>query len=556
MGSNSFNSKIIYTQPFSNHSSKSLQNSSRNNFISLPVTTTNHFTNFPVNKVMALPSPSVPKIIPILTSPDNQLVSNNSKYKEREHNDIKKYNQPVYNKERDIRTDNRIVSSKGKEREHTVIRNDYRLASSKGKEREHSDIDIDSQRVYNEAKNKEREHIDITESNIHNIFSSTTVQDDEEIDMEIDDNIPQPTVYFSNQLTETGHASNQAPSNKLTKTEHALNQAPLNKLPETGHVLNQVPVEQQFKPSVSFVEKVIRFLNSYNYEFDILNIMIDFSNKYQEIFQIDSVYLKPYHNNSCVLLHQLSIILFNRINSAKVYGPDFFKLEKLAAVFYEKLLNAEINHQKSVKTYLNPYCRNEFHPQDSRVWRKYNLRHDSNYVNINNKRKFNYLPEFSSGLPQRKIQRSDRMMKIEEMGTNIAPNHLNEVVFNQGIQQSSTTSPSNPNLPNNNGITDNIMERKCNKIMANAIQELAIASLAMKYNPEVTPGKLDNIVRKLSIRRVAKEYGSIVDYIKNLIGIFDSGGMDAVTKHLEERFFFRLKFQSKRQIKESLQNKQ
>lgn len=367
MDPNSFNSKFVYSQPFSNHSNKSSQNTSRNNFISLPVTTKNHFTNFPVNKVMVLPSSSVPKIIPILTSPDNQPVPNKFKYKEREYNDIKTYNQPVFNKaegrERDFRTDNRIVSSKGKEREHTFIRTDYRLASSKGKEREYNDIDIVNQPVYNEAKIKEREHIDI--------ISSIAEQDDEEIDMEIDDDIPQPAIYFSNQLTEIGHASNQASSNKLTKTDHVLNQAlsnkltetkhvsnqvlsnkltkseyasnrvPSNKLTETGHVLNQVPVEQKLNSSISFVGKVIRFLNSYNYEFDIFNLMIDFSNKYQEIFQSDSVYLKPYHNNSYILLHQLSIILVNKINSGNLSEFLRFyllKTKNLTLVFISKCL--------------------------------------------------------------------------------------------------------------------------------------------------------------------------------------------------------------------------
>src|SRR5579884_2316854 len=106
-------------------------NNLRDNFISLPVTTKNHFTNFPVNKVMVLPSSSVPEIIPILTSPDNQPAPNKTEYKEREHNHI------------EIVSRDQLVSSKGKDREHTVIRTDNQLMSNRGKEREHSDIRID-----------------------------------------------------------------------------------------------------------------------------------------------------------------------------------------------------------------------------------------------------------------------------------------------------------------------------------------------------------------------------------------------------------------------------
>src|SRR4051812_1875907 len=141
--SNSFTSKNFYSQSYSNQSKlcESSQNDLGNNLISLPVKTAN-LINFPVNKVMVLPSSSVSKIIPILTSPDNQLVPNKAKNKEQEHNDIK--------------TDNQLSSSKG----------------------------------------KEREHIDITNSNFRTIVSSTglkSVQDDDEIgDMEVDDNIPQP----------------------------------------------------------------------------------------------------------------------------------------------------------------------------------------------------------------------------------------------------------------------------------------------------------------------------------------------------------------------------
>ncbi|GBB93066.1 hypothetical protein RclHR1_02100015 [Rhizophagus clarus] len=532
-------------------------NNLRDNFISLPVTTKNHFTNFPVNKVMVLPSSSVPEIIPILTSPDNQPAPNKTEYKEREHNHIKivSRDQLVSSKGKDrehtvIRTDNQLMSNRGKEREHSDIRIDNRFVSSKGKTRDHHDVAIDDQFISNEAKNKEREHINITES-------LETIQDDEEIeDMEIDDDIPQPTIIISNQLTETKRASNQAPSNKLIETGHA-------------------PVEQQLKNPVRFVEKVIKFFDSYDYEFDIFNITIDFSNKYQEIFRGDSVYLKPYHNSPCILLDQLRTILSNKINSACVHETDFVNLEKLAAEFYEKLLSAEINHQNSVKD----FRRNEFRPLGCEEWRKYNL----NYVN--NKRKFKYLPAFPRRLPQKNINRRNRIKKTEKMKTNMVPNHLNNYVFNQGVQHSSITrptrptpqesnqifnsptfphtimkdSPSNPlpstpsntpNIPYNNERANYMRERKYNKIMASAIQELAIASLAMKYNPEVVPGKLDGVVRKLGLKKVARECGSLEAYSEYLIKTYNYGGMDTVMKHLEEKYSSRLKVQSRGQTKE------
>ncbi|GBB84520.1 hypothetical protein RclHR1_01110005 [Rhizophagus clarus] len=118
---------------------------------------------------------------------------------------------------------------------------------------------------------------------------------------------------------------------------------------------------------------------------------------------------------------------------------------------------------------------------------------------------------------------------------------------------STSSTPTNPkNLSNNNKKTDAVMESEYNEIMARAIQELAIASLAVKYNPGVTPGKLDSVVRKFGIKEMAKKCGSKKTYNENLVKIFNDGGMDAVTKHFEEKFF---KVQSKGQKKKS-QNKQ
>lgn len=78
--------------------------------------------------------------------------------------------------------------------------------------------------------------------------------------------------------------------------------------------------------------------------------------------------------------------------------------------------------------------------------------------------------------------------------------------------------------------------------MASAMQELAIASLAVKHNPEATPNKLDNVVKNLGLKKVVRENGgSLEDYNGNLIRIYNKGGMDAVTKHFEKKFSSNLK---------------
>lgn len=83
----------------------------------------------------------------------------------------------------------------------------------------------------------------------------------------------------------------------------------------------------------------------------------------------------------------------------------------------------------------------------------------------------------------------------------------------------------------------NLAEKRLyNKIMANAMQELAIASLAIKHNPEATPGKLDSVVRELTIKKVARISGTTEAYNENLINFYSSGGMDKVMKRLEEKF--------------------
>ncbi|GBB95745.1 hypothetical protein RclHR1_02600014 [Rhizophagus clarus] len=84
-------------------------------------------------------------------------------------------------------------------------------------------------------------------------------------------------------------------------------------------------------------------------------------------------------------------------------------------------------------------------------------------------------------------------------------------------------------------------------MIASAMQELAAASLALKHNPDATPGKLDSVLRELRIKKViAKQGGSIEAYNKNLIGTYNSGGINAIMKHFEKKFSSCLKVQIKK----------
>ncbi|RGB27055.1 hypothetical protein C1646_769610 [Rhizophagus diaphanus] len=99
-------------------------------------------------------------------------------------------------------------------------------------------------------------------------------------------------------------------------------------------------------------------------------------------------------------------------------------------------------------------------------------------------------------------------------------------------------------------MTKNNLEEKrlYNKIMANAMQELAIASLAIKHNPEATPGRLDGVVRELTIKKVNRVSGTTEAYNENLISLYSGGGMDEVMKRLEEKFSPCLKTRRNKQL--------
>ncbi|RIA81649.1 hypothetical protein C1645_836649 [Glomus cerebriforme] len=104
--------------------------------------------------------------------------------------------------------------------------------------------------------------------------------------------------------------------------------------------------KQSSKPSsAGWVKKVIEFFNSYNYTSYIFDIVEDFSNKYQEIYQEDNVHLQPFSHNPCVLLEMLNRLLSDRLSQEKTDSKNFIKLEILAEEYYEKLTSAEKNRQ-------------------------------------------------------------------------------------------------------------------------------------------------------------------------------------------------------------------
>jgi hypothetical protein len=206
------------------------------------------------------------------------------------------------------------------------------VLSSSDSDSEEPVISTDNQFVFNKAKGKEREHstepyfgtissavnINITQLNKPELFDSNQPvvrdkgkerehsterdlddPDDELVDMEIDYDIPQPETILSNRMISWA-----------IDTEPAVNQAPR---------------EQQSREP-SCVDKVIKFFNCYSYTFDIFDIVIDLSNKYQEIFKKDSVRLQHFHNNPCVLIELLRNLLLIKLNSGKIFELKLYNL--------------------------------------------------------------------------------------------------------------------------------------------------------------------------------------------------------------------------------------
>ncbi|CAB4380413.1 unnamed protein product [Rhizophagus irregularis] len=289
--SSSSTSKFFYSQ-LCNNQPKAYESSQKelgNNVPSFPVNSNNN--TFPDNEIIVLSS-SDSEVEFELKSTDNRLVAfNKDKGKERE-----------YSTDLDFGTISSVVNM-----------NTVQLNESDSFGASNQSL------VYDKGKNKEREE------DSHNATVSIDDSDDELVDMEIDYDIPQPATFVSNQL-------------KSWTTDTGLEP-----------VVNNIPKEQQAREP-NYVEKVIKFFNLYNYTFDIFDIVIDLSNKYQEMFQEDGAHLQSYHNNPCVLLELLSNFLSKRLNSAGVHGTDFINLETLAAEYYEKLKSAEIGRQGLYRT--------------------------------------------------------------------------------------------------------------------------------------------------------------------------------------------------------------
>jgi hypothetical protein len=107
----------------------------------------------------------------------------------------------------------------------------------------------------------------------------------------------------------------------------------------------------------------------------------------------------------------------------------------------------------------------------------------------------------------------------------------------------------NPNPQSNNEITEitgynNIHKqerpipdesKEYTNMMADAIQKLAVATLAMKYNPESGPGELDKIVNKFKVKKSGHAQNG------SLIHIYNVGGMGTVMNKLEENVSSHLK---------------
>ncbi|RIA88656.1 hypothetical protein C1645_826010 [Glomus cerebriforme] len=309
--SDPFTSNVFCAQPLSNQSkiNESLQNELRNDAIS--------HNNFPVNKVMVL-SPYIEKE-PELISSYNQVVLDKDKGKKRE-----------YITERDFCTVIPFSSL------NTIKTDDENYNHNK-----------------NKGKGKDKEYEHITERDYRAIFPSislNTMQADYEY------NIPEPTSTKINhtpvelQLCEpnyVGCIENERDFPAITPSissntmqsdyEYSISETTATKI---RPVVNHTPVEQQLceSSSVGCIKKVISFFNSYD---DTFNIVIDFSDKYQEIFPEDSFHLQPFHNNPYVLLEILNNLLLNRLNLDDDV-ENLARLEHLAEEYYVKLTSAGI----------------------------------------------------------------------------------------------------------------------------------------------------------------------------------------------------------------------
>ncbi|CAI2163450.1 13566_t:CDS:2 [Funneliformis geosporum] len=381
------------------------------------------------------------------------------------------------------------------------------------------------------------------------------------------------------------------------------------------------------KSESSYLKKMVEFFESYNYTFDIFDILIDLSNKYQAIYQEDGVHLRNFYNNPCALLELLNDLLSTKLKSVNDHDVDFINieniakdinLEKLAKEYYEKLRNAEISRQglyrasfKNNIFHSNAQSLNQeklFHlsslPQLQKRKRKRNKRSqqtNENIKSLDEPEKIDLVNVMGSGLqpPQKKVKSDDvqttdhqsMMNSISKLTNNLSLSSLPSGGFNsstsaQGSRQSSdnsnkptvastsnarkhtievvTDSSPKPETisyeidpsPVNNVEMHRLRSREIKQplemqnhykfMMADAIQKLAIATLAMKHNPEYGPGELDSVVNKFKIKKMGKDPSlTTQSYSNTLLDIFNNGGIDTVMERLEENLSSHLKCQPK-----------
>ncbi|RIA98870.1 hypothetical protein C1645_731325 [Glomus cerebriforme] len=492
--------------------------------------------NFPVNKVMVL-SPYTEKVPELIST----FVLDKDKGKKQEHI-----------AERDLRT----ISSSTSLNTMQVDDENHNHNKNKGK-----------------GKGKECEHItegDLFCSNF-SFTSSNTIQIDNEYDIpKVTSTKIRPAVInyvpVEQQLCEPNYIGCIIKERGIPKPKST----------NIRFVVNETPLEQLlYKPNyVCCIKKVISFFNSYDYSFNIFDIVIDFSDKYQEIFPEDNFRLQPFYNNPCVLLEMLNNLLLYRLNIGVDNMENFVKLEMLAEEYYEKLINAETSRQelyntsfinrKSCKSIRNSHNNNspvssenfkinqiELH-DSSKSFKRSRVDQDLNSTAQSSK-SFERLQSFQNHLPPLS-QNSNTSLSVLSLSSK-------QIFENQRFSSSDTSrcteyiaQQTNISYETNLNPCKQADDNTCKhvtdsphfkKMMANAIQQLAIANLIFKRSPETSPSEMHRIMDKLHLKEMGKTYGSIMAYQEYLINEFNQGGMDKVLKGFEESIFTYLSIKRK-----------
>ncbi|CAG8666258.1 8941_t:CDS:1, partial [Funneliformis mosseae] len=138
--------------------------------------------------------------------------------------------------------------------------------------------------------------------------------------------------------------------------------------------------------------------------------------------------------------------------------------------------------------------------------------------------------------------------------TSNARKHTVEIVTDSCPQSETISYEINPSPVNNvemrslksREIKQPETENRYKIMMADAIQKLAIATLAMKHNPEYGPCELESVVNKFKIKKLGKDPKlTKQSYSNTLLEIFNNGGIDTVMDRLEENLSSHLKCQPK-----------